>query len=127
MKTRAYLPLALLGLALVALPVSAQQVNLGSNQSVALNLASLTKAACHGTVSCQPNYPSCASWSSYAGCDGAYCGTARCNCEYIEGHLFCYSDDAWKEPLERFRVCFDQYGNSCTEWQQIWTSTCGCP
>ena len=132
MKYRAYpyLTLALLGFSLlVALPVSAQPASPGGNQSSSVDFASLAKAACHGTVSCQPNYPSCASWSGYSDCGDAWCGQQRpCGeCEYIEGHLFCSPGPAWKQPRERFRVCFDQFGNSCTEWQQTLISSCGCP
>jgi hypothetical protein len=92
-------------------------------------LATTKAAACHGTVSCQPDYPSCASWSSYADCDTPFCGTGvkcgECTCDDF-GHCFCGAGPAWKEPMERFRVCFDSLGNSCTEWQKFTVSSCGC-
>jgi hypothetical protein len=105
-----------------------EAVGLRSEELVNFEWPSLAKAACHGNVSCQPNYPSCASWSSYSDCGDPFCGFgARCGpCEWIEGRLFCEPGDAWKQSRERFRVCFDQFGNSCTEWQQILTSSCGC-
>ena len=105
-----------------------QAVGLRSEELVDFEWPSLAKAACHGNVSCQPNYPSCASWSGYSDCGTPFCGTGpKCGeCEYIEGRLFCSSGPAWKQNRERFRVCFDQYGNSCTEWQQTLISTCGC-
>ena len=105
-----------------------QAVDLRSEEVVNFDWPSLTKASCHGTVSCQPNYPSCASWSAYANCGTPFCGVgAQCGeCEYIEGRLFCEPGPAWRQDRERFRVCFDQFGNSCTEWQQTFTKTCGC-
>jgi hypothetical protein len=103
-----------------------QAVGLRSEELVNFEWPSMAKAACHGTVSCQPYYPSCASWSGYSDCGTPWCGSAKCECEYIEGHLFCFPGPAWKQNRERFRVCFDQWGNSCTEWQQTVTSYCGC-
>lgn len=103
-------------------------VDLRSEDLVGFDWPSQTKASCHGTVSCQPNFPSCASWSAYSDCGTAYCGNGpKCGeCEWIEGHLFCGPGPAWRQSRERFRVCFDQYGNSCTEWQQTLQITCGC-
>ena len=104
---------------------------LRSEDLVAFEWPSAAKAACHGTVSCQPNYPSCASWSGYAACDTPYCGTGihcgECTCD--EFRCWCGPGPALKEKEERFRVCFDQYGNSCTEWQTLTFSTCDdtCP
>jgi hypothetical protein len=105
-----------------------QSVNLRSEDLVDFEWPSLEKAACHGTVSCQPAYPSCASWSGYSGCGTPYCGNgAHCgDCEYIEGKEFCGPGPAWKSYLERFRVCFNALGQSCTEWQQVNNSWCGC-
>ena len=100
-------------------------VNLRSEDLVRWDPSSMTKDACHGYLSCQPNYPSCASWSGYSSCGDPFCGTGhRCG-DDCEPWGPC-PGDAWKEFLERFRVCFDQYGNSCTEWQTTQTSSCGC-
>lgn len=105
-----------------------QSSNLRSEDLVNFEWPSLAKSACHGTVSCQPNYPSCASWSAYSDCGTPICGTgAHCGeCEWIEVKWFCGPGPAWKQNRERFRVCFDQFGNSCTEWQQTLIVTCGC-
>lgn len=102
--------------------------SLRSEDLVAWGLAVTTKAACNGTVSCQPNFPSCASWSSYSNCGDPYCGIgAKCGeCTCDEFRCFCGPGPAWKQSRERFRVCFDQYSNSCTEWQTTVTSSCGC-
>jgi hypothetical protein len=88
--------------------------------------AQLTKAACHGTVSCQPNYPSCASWSGYSDCGDPQCGIYRW-CGDCGDPWGCW-DLATRQPQERFRVCFNEFGQSCTEWQGTLVLTaCGCP
>jgi hypothetical protein len=100
-----------------------QVVNLRSEDLVDFEWPSAAKAACHGSVSCQPNYPSCASWSSYSNCGDPYCGffphCGECICD--EFRCFCGPGPAIDQDQERFRVCFDQYGNSCTEWQKVKT------
>lgn len=99
--------------------------NLRSEDLVGFDWPSQSKAACHGNVSCQPNYPSCASWSSYSNCEdpfcgvGAHCGECTCDIKCI-----CGPGPALKQKEERFRVCFDQFGNSCTEWQTLTLSSC---
>lgn len=104
-------------------------VTLRSEDLVQRGWASVTKAAaCHGNVSCQPNFPSCASWSSYSACGDPFCDEGpRCGDCFCEGgHCFCDPGPALKSTQERFRVCFDQFGNSCTEWQVVLNSRCGC-
>lgn len=79
---------------------------------------------CHSTTSCQPAYPSCASWSPYSPCD-EFCGTGnRCGLG-CPNPGFC-PGPATIDRVERFRVCFDQFGNSCTEWQVTTLTFCGC-
>lgn len=104
-----------------------QAVSLRSEDLAVWGWPITTKAACHGSVSCQPNYPSCASWSGYSNCGDPFCGIGPCGecfCEF--GRCFCEKGPALKQSRERFRVCFDQFGNSCTEWQQTLISSCGC-
>ncbi len=104
-----------------------QQVGLRSEELVNFEWPSLAKAACHGTVSCQPNYPSCASWSSYSDCDDPWCGFGpKCGGQFCDEWGFCWWEPgpAIKQRRERFRVCFDQGANPCTEWQQTLTSVC---
>jgi hypothetical protein len=131
MRDRAYrfLTIPLLGFALlVALPgLSTAETVSAANVSApepAFDFSTLTKAACHGNVSCQPNYPSCASWSGYSDCDAPFCGLGQgcgeCICD--EFRCKCFAGPAMKQYRERFRVCFDQFGNSCTEWQRILTT-----
>jgi hypothetical protein len=103
-----------------------QGVNLRSEDLVQWDWPGVTKAACHGSVSCQPNYPSCASWSGYSNCDDPFCGQAphcgECTCD--EFRCFCGPGPALKQKQERFRVCFDSLGNSCTEWQTLTINSC---
>lgn len=107
---------------------NAAAVTLRSEDLVQWGLVSIDKAACHASVSCQPNYPSCASWSSYSTCGDPFCqfqfscGETICH----EGGL-CFPEGgpARHVPYERFRVCFDQFGNSCTEWYRLNIYTCG--
>ena len=103
-----------------------QAVSLQSEDLVSWDWPDTAKAAaCHGTVSCQPNYPSCAGWSGYSDCGDPQCGIYRwCgNC----GDPFGCWDPATRQPRERFRVCFNQSGQSCTEWQgTLVLVACGC-
>jgi hypothetical protein len=108
-----------------------QSVNLRSEDLVSFEWPDTTTkaAACHGTVSCQPNFPSCASWSTYSDCGDPYCGwgpkCGECTCDEF-GRCFCGPGPAWRYSRERFRVCFDSLGNSCTEWQTANYYSCGC-
>lgn len=105
-------------------------VTLRSEDLVQWGLVSVDKATCHAAVSCQPAYPSCAGWSSYSTCDAPYCreqfGCGECTCDEF-GICVCGRGPAEFVPYERFRVCFDQFGNSCTEWDRLSIYTCGCP
>lgn len=106
-----------------------EEVTLRSEDLVELGLVSINKNACHGYVSCQPNYPSCAGWSDYSTCGEPYCqdqfGCGECNCDEF-GICYCGRGPARFVPYERFRVCFDQFGNSCTEWYPRTIYNCGC-
>ncbi|HEX6902246.1 MAG TPA: hypothetical protein VF789_21190 [Thermoanaerobaculia bacterium] len=106
-----------------------ESVTLRSEDVIPWNPLDMNKAACNGNVSCQPYYPSCASWSGYSDCGTPYCGfgpkCGECVCDEW-GRCFCGPGPAWKYSRERFRVCFDALGNSCTEWQTYNYSACGC-
>ena len=74
-------------------------------------------AACHSTTPCGSAYPSCASWSGYSNCDDPFCGFANgCGeeCPEIGPCL----GPAMKQRQERYRVCFNAQGQSCTEYQR---------
>jgi hypothetical protein len=132
-------------LAFIAAPAAADQADktaarAGDERGAAcLKLASLrngdsqlfarpsyTKAACHPITSCQPNYPSCASWSGYTDCDDPFCGIGI-HCGDDCGEFGPCPGDALKQRRERFRVCFNAQGQSCTEWSRTMiTLGCGC-
>ena len=83
-------------------------------------------AACHSTTTCGTAYPSCASWSGYTNCDDPFCGVANgCGEECPEiGPCF---GPAMRQRKERYRVCFNAQGQSCTEYQLTLTSLgCDC-
>lgn len=101
-------------------------------------------AACHSTTPCGSAYGSCASWSAYFDCGTPTCGFApNCgvDCEPCEPWppLPVTGGDApepnppgcpcpgpaLKQTRERYRVCFNQQQQGCTEYQRI-TVTLGC-
>jgi hypothetical protein len=63
---------------------------------------------CFGNTSCPPDY-SCADWGGYSPC----------------GSLLCFPDSrsstgfGWWQRIERYRVCFNQAAQSCTQYEQI--------
>lgn len=87
----------------------------------------LAKAdACHSTTPCGAEYGSCASWSGYTDCDEPLCGIYRW-CGDCGDPFGCW-DLATRQRRERFRVCFNSLGQSCTEWQNtLVLVACGCP
>jgi hypothetical protein len=82
--------------------------------------------ACHSTTPCGSGYPSCASWSGYSDCGDPYCGIyLHCGDECEPG--FPCPGPALRQWRERFRVCFNAQGQSCTEYQRTSTIlSCGC-
>jgi hypothetical protein len=103
-----------------------EAVTLRSEDLVPFDWPSLTKAACHPITSCQPDYPSCASWSGYSDCDAPFCGFGpQCGDDCPE--FGPCPGEAMKQRRERFRVCFNALGQSCTEWQRTMINLgCGC-
>lgn len=89
-----------------------------------------TAGACHDTTPCPSEFASCASWSSYSDCGDPFCSVARfCgdDCGWCEfGPCPCFGP-ALRQWRERFRVCFNAAGQSCTEYQRLGTVLgCGC-
>lgn len=75
-------------------------------------------AACHSTTTCGTAYPSCASWSGYSDCDDPFCSSVRgCGENCDEFDPLCLGP-GMKQRRERFRVCFNALGQSCTEYQR---------
>lgn len=93
-----------------------------------INVMTDFSVACHSTTPCGSTYyGSCANYSSYTDCGDPTCGLA----------IGCGECDEWghcqaagpgiKQLRERYRVCFNPQGQSCTEYQR--TSSvlqCGC-
>jgi hypothetical protein len=103
-----------------------EAVTLRSENLVSFDWPPVTKAACHAIVSCQPDYPSCASWSSPTNCDDPFCGVApQCGDDCPE--FGPCPGPAMKQRQERFRVCFNSLGQPCTEWGRLIINLgCGC-
>ena len=102
-----------------------EKVNLRSEDAMEWTGQSLTElsAACNPTTPCGTEYGSCASWSGYSNCGDPFCGGAR-GCGECDDFR-CYIGPALKQNLERYRVCFNAFGQSCTEWQRT-VITLGC-
>jgi hypothetical protein len=110
-------------------------VTLRSEDAVRLGLAGqhpggfgLKAGACHSTTPCGSAYPSCAGWSGYSDCGDPFCGVYK----FCGDPPFCEEPDLCFGPAtrtfrERFRVCFNAQGQSCTEYQRINVVLgCGC-
>ncbi len=89
---------------------------------------SMTKsyAACQPITACGPayGYGSCASWSSYTECGELYCSGVARGCGAC-GEL-CVGFGL-EQQYESYRICFNQFGESCTQWSRFAdTYSCGC-
>lgn len=82
---------------------------------------------CHSTTPCGSSYGACANWSGFTPCGDEFCGAAYGCGECDEwGRCEAYGP-AMKQFLERYRVCFNALGQSCTEYQRSSsTGPCGC-
>jgi hypothetical protein len=82
--------------------------------------------ACHSTVPCGTEYGSCAGWSSYVDCDEPRCAF------HVQGCGPCGPEDpcfgpGLRQNLERYRVCFNEQQQGCTEYQRTsWIVGCDC-
>jgi len=83
-------------------------------------------AACHDTTPCPSEYGSCGSWSQpYTDCGDPWCGVYG-HCGSGCGEPLCF-EEATRQFKERYRVCFNQQAQACTEYQRISTVVgCGC-
>jgi hypothetical protein len=92
------------------------------------NVVAAATTACHANTSCGSAYTSCAGWSSLYDCDDPYCGIAA-NCsedpDCTPGPTLC-AGPALRQKQEKYRICFDQQGNPCTEYQISLTKVLGC-
>lgn len=92
-----------------------------------LVVAAVIGEGCNSTTPCGTEYGACTNWSAYAACGDPFCGpsTACKTCD--EWGQCTAAGPAMKQFRERYRVCFNSLGQSCTEWQRTSTTgTCGC-
>jgi len=84
-------------------------------------------AACHDTTPCPTEYGSCGTWSSFSDCGDEFCGISFA-CKICDEWGQCTAGGpALKQHRERYRVCFNQQMQGCTEYQRSTTTYgCGC-
>ena len=96
-------------------------------QGGGLKVVTEFSGACHSTTPCGSAYGACANWSGFTSCDDAFCG-ATFGCGECDewGQCEAYGP-GMKQFNERYRVCFNQQGQSCTEYQRsVSSGGCGC-
>jgi hypothetical protein len=91
-----------------------------SGDPEAMRDAAANLSTCHAAKTC-PGYGACTGWSALAYCNDTC--TKRC----------CHDGPACNEPdiggtvyRERYRICFNSAGASCTEWNLQAQYVCGC-
>lgn len=85
--------------------------------------ANVDAAACNWGATCGSEYGSCGSWSGTYECDAPTC-TMHHWCGEPEGPM---SGPGMVQPVERYRVCFNSSGQSCTQYEHFWVlQSCGC-
>jgi hypothetical protein len=98
---------------------------LRSEDLVRWGLVSITKDGCHATSLCPSSFASCAGWSPTTACGPTYCQNETW-CGACGDNGCDPSGPANYTPYEKYRVCFDPFGNSCTEWVSFDAGNCGC-
>ena len=83
--------------------------------------------ACNSTTPCDSSYGACANWSGYSNCGDPFCGWAV-GCGLCDEYGQCEpGGQAMNQFVERYRVCFNELGQSCTEYdRQQFSTDCGC-
>lgn len=82
--------------------------------------------ACQPITACGPayGYESCASWSSYTECGDLYCSATAQGCGACGERCV---GPGLQQKYEAYRICFNQFGESCTQWARVsYTDSCGC-
>jgi hypothetical protein len=92
----------------------------------AMRDAATSLAGCQAASTCPTEYGSCSSWSAGSQCE-VTCFPGTCPCRPIwspdcEGVPPTDREVTW---YNKFRVCFNASGQSCTEWQKTGVSHCG--
>lgn len=92
-----------------------------------LKLVTELSVACHSTTPCDTSYGACTNWSTFTECGDPFCGPSTA-CRICDEWGQCTAaGPAMKQNLERYRVCFNALGQSCTEYQRSTaTGECGC-
>ena len=84
-------------------------------------------AACNPTTPCGSSYGSCANWSYFYDCGDPFCGFAVGCGECNEWGQCEVGGPAMNQYIERYRVCFNEQGQPCTEYhRQSTPGSCGC-
>jgi len=98
-----------------------------ANAEAGIKVVTDFSVACHSTTPCGSAYGACANWSGFSNCGDPFCGAGLGCGECDEwGHCEAYGP-AMKQLRERYRVCFNPLGQSCTEYQlAATTGACGC-
>lgn len=69
--------------------------------------------ACHGTSVCPPEFGACTNWSPVSTCGTT---TEACSCTQCTG-AGCFIGNLKTTTTERYRVCFTDTREPCTEYQ----------
>jgi hypothetical protein len=104
-----------------------QQPGPQAGSEAGLKVVTAFAAACHSTTPCGSAYGACANYSSYSDCGDPVCGLVM-GCGACDEWGHCQAaGQGMKQLRERYRVCFNELGQSCTEYQRTQTSLgCGC-
>lgn len=104
-----------------------EQPGPGAKPEAGLKLVTDFSVACHSTTPCGSAYGSCAGYSSYSDCGDPVCGLTM-GCGECDEWGHCQAaGQGLKQLKERYRVCFNSTGQSCTEYQRTQvTLSCEC-
>ncbi len=77
-------------------------------------------------------YQACTGWSAYYDCGtptACLAAMPACRVCYprdVNGEVYCESHSGYREPRNRYRVCLNPAGASCTEYQLLYNVVCDC-
>lgn len=111
----------------VTVSTDAQEQSLAQAPELSPEMLQALAVACQPSVSCA-GYSSCGSWSGTYRCgEPNSCNFTGCRVNVCEGSR-CYFEyrGVQSQGQNRYRVCHNPAGESCTEWERTNTSFCGC-